>query len=116
MHKLKQFGLVAGILFVGHAVTHLLSLPIPGTVLGMLILLALLIAGVVRLELVEDIAHTLLPLMMLFLIPPSLAFSNAVGLLAGWWWILLLIAVVSAVAILVVTGRTIQWLMKRDAK
>lgn len=71
-----QFLLLVGVYYVGAVLVRTTGVPLPGNLVGMLLLLGLLRLGVVRLEHVEDAATLVLQHLNLFFI------SLAVGLMA----------------------------------
>lgn len=115
MKILKQCLLLFGILAMCKWIAPLLPLPIPSTVLAMLVLLLLLGFKIIRPEQLQDTASFLVQHITLFLIPAALAFVAQLDTLASVWLPLVLIAIVSGVVIMVVTGGVIQFLLRRDA-
>lgn len=66
---LKQFSIILSIYFLGELLQKTFGLPIPGNILGMLILFFGLLAGVVRLEMIDRISDFLLDNLAFFLSP-----------------------------------------------
>ena len=114
MKLLQQFLLVMGLLLCARILTAWTGIPVPPTIIAMILLLALLETGVLKVAWLEKIAEPMTAHITLFLIPPSLMFAGAVGLLEGLWLKLLLITAVSAIVIFVVTAKTIEWMMRRE--
>ncbi len=63
------FGLCAGCFLAGEALRGALGLFVPGAMIGLFLLLALLAARIVRMEWVEDASALLLTLIPLWLLP-----------------------------------------------
>ncbi len=114
MRLIKQFLLVLALLFVSRVVVVLLGIPIPPTIMAMILLLILLEVRLLKPEWFDEVSKPLLTHITLFLMPPSLAFAGAIGKLSGWWVQLLLISMVSATVIFVVTAKTIEWMMGKE--
>src|SRR3712207_620182 len=72
-----QFALLVLLFQVGTALVRITALPLPGNLVGMLLLLALLYLGVLRLEQVQDLADLALKHLNFFFVP------FAIGLM-GW--------------------------------
>jgi holin-like protein len=53
---LKQFSIILSIYFLGELLQKAFSLPVPGNVIGMLILFFGLYTGVIKLEMIDKIA------------------------------------------------------------
>ena len=64
-----QLALLWGISLLGDYLASLTDLPIPGNVLGVAILFSLLCLGVIRIEMVENMADFLLKHLVFFFIP-----------------------------------------------
>jgi holin-like protein len=83
---------------------HRLGLPIPGGVLGLLLLYAGLQTGVVKLKWVERAANFLLRHMVLFFIPLTVGLIDMGALLSHQVWAICTSLVLSFLAVLLVTG------------
>ena len=107
MKYLKQFLLILCITFVGELVKYVLPLPIPASIYGMVILFVGLMTGHIKLSSVIEIM-------------PVMFIPAGVGLMVSWNVLKpLLIPVgiitfVSFVAVAVATGKTSQWMLKKD--
>ncbi len=96
-----------GIFRLGELVADALGLPLPGSVLGMVLLWAALEAGLVRLEWIRDGATTLLGLLGLLFVPAGVGFVAFVD--AGWVWAgAVAVAGAGAVATITLTGVVAQ--------
>lgn len=78
MKYIRQFLLILLITFIGEVLKYLLPLPVPASIYGLLLLLAALLTGIIRLDAVKDTAMFLIEIMPLMFIPA------AVGLLDSW--------------------------------
>lgn len=114
MKYLKQFLLILCITFVGELVKYVLPLPIPASIYGMVILFVGLMMGHIKLSSVKEAGKFLIEIMPVMFIPAG------VGLMVSWNVLKpLLIPVgiitfVSFVAVAVATGKTAQWMIKKD--
>jgi holin-like protein len=77
-----QLALLYLLLVAGSAVSEILPLPLPGSLVGLLLLLALLGLGVIRLRDVEDTASILVQHLNLFFIPLVVGMVAWGGLIA----------------------------------
>lgn len=99
-------------LLVGDGIASLTGLPVPGSVVGMVLLWGALEAGVVRLAWLGDGARTLLGLLGLLFVPAGAGFVAFVD--AGWVWVgAVLVCAVGAVATITLTGLVVQRGMER---
>ena len=119
MKVLKQIGIVFGICWVSVCIEHVLPFSFPASVIGMLLLLALLATGVMKVEHVKDKADFLLNDLPFFFIPITVSIIIHVEVVKSHLAALLVICLVSTVltfAATVFTVRFVQRLMKRGEK
>lgn len=112
MKLLRQTGIIVGICFAGELLNRLLKLPVPGNVLGMLILFTLLCTGVIKLEMIKEISDFLLDHLAFFFIPAGVGLLACMDALSGKWLAFLGVCVITTIIVMVVTGHTVQ-LLKR---
>lgn len=113
MKLLRQSCLILAICFIGEVLNKIFNLPIPGNVLGMIILLILLSTGVVKLEKIEEISNFLLEHLAFFFIPAGVGLISCFGLIKGNLIGIIFITLISTIIIMAVTGLTVQLLKKR---
>ena len=104
------------ILFVGQILQLKYNLPIPGTILGMIILLLLLMTKILKMERIEKASNVLLEHLTLFFVPPVVGIMNLFDKVKDIWVYLLIILFTSTVVVMVVTGLTVQFLDKHITK
>jgi holin-like protein len=98
--------------FAGEFISSRLDLPIPGNVIGMVLLLGGLYLGWVRLEWVQEAADLLLSHLALFFVPAGVGVMVYFGLIAREWLPIVVATVVSTFVVMAVTG----WVADRLAK
>lgn len=108
MNKLGQFGIILGTLFLAEFLQIRFNLPIPATILGMIILLFLMMARIVKLKWVEDIGNTLLDNLSILFVPAGVGIVRELELFKGNLISLAIIVLVSTTVVIVVTGYTIE--------
>ena len=107
---LKAFLVIFGCLFLGEIFIYLTNLPLPPSVIGLLILFGGLQLGVVKLETVQTLAKTLLDYLVLMVVPACISIMQYLDVIRRDVWILIVATVVSTVLVLVVTGKSYEWL------
>lgn len=116
MKYIRQFALILTVSFVGEILKQLLPLPIPASIYGLVLMLTALCTGIIRLEAVKETAKFLVEIMPLMFLPA------AVGLTQSWEIVrpsllpLIVITVVSTVAVMAVSGRMTQVMIRKDQK
>lgn len=115
MQYIKQLLIILGISFAGEALRALLPLPVPASIYGMLLMLAVLVTGVVKLEQVKHAGKFLVAIMTLLFVPSS------VGLMVQWDNLrpmlipFIAITLISLVTTFAAAGWTTQLLMRRKS-
>ena len=94
---------------LGELAVAALGWPIPGNVVGMLLLLAGLISGCVPLAWVTEAAELLLTHMALLFVPVGVAVMLYFDLVAGEWLPIVGATVLSTFIVLAVTGKVAGW-------
>ena len=106
--SMLQIALLIGFWLAGNAAARLAHLPIPGAVLGMAALLALLLAGRVSLASTRRGARWLLAEMLLFFVPAVLAVLNHHELF-GWLGLkVLAVILIGTVTVMTVTAGVVD--------
>nr|WP_256988937.1 CidA/LrgA family protein [Bacillus sp. EB106-08-02-XG196] len=90
------------------------NLPIPGNVLGMILLFLSLTMRIVKLRYIEKAAEYLIKHLGLFFIPYAVGFMTYGDLIIASGWQLLLMVIGSTVIGLVVTSGSTQFLSSRE--
>jgi holin-like protein len=111
-----QIAALAGIFRLGSLIAERLHLPVPGNVLGMLVLFALLYCGVIKETWIADGAGLLTRHLSLFFIPIVVGLMDWTGLLIVSGPQLLIVLVGSSLAGLFVTGRVVQLLARKPSR
>jgi holin-like protein len=117
MVKLKLFRealIILGIYLVGEFVSTSLHLPIPGNILGMIILFVLLYTKVVKVENISNVTNFLLDHLAFFFIPAGVGLMASMGIIKSTWWQLLVVCLSTTVIIIGATGIIVQRISKKS--
>ncbi len=106
---IQSLCLIFGFLALGDLVSFVFGLPIPGNVIGMMLLTVSLCRGWVDVKSVKPAADLLVQNMAFFFVPPGVGLLLYLDLLAREWFPLVVAYVVSTVVVLVVVG----WVMQK---
>lgn len=116
MTYLFQFCIILIVCFIGEIFHALIPLPIPASIYGLVIMFMLLSFKIVKLEKIEKTADFLMQIMPVLFAPP------AVGIIAVWASLkdilmqFILIVTVTTVAVMAATGKTTEFIIKRDRR
>ena len=116
MKYMKQFCIIMGISFLGELLKHFLPFPIPASIYGLVLMLAALMSGIVKLKEVEAAGDFLIETMPMMFIPAGVGLMNEWDALSDIWLPFLVIIAVSTVVVMGVTGRVTQGIIRLDQK
>ena len=102
MKYLRQFCIILLVSALGEGLHILLPLPVPASVYGLV------------LEQVEDAADFLVEIMPVMFVPAGVGLLEAWGDLQPIWLPVVLITILTTVIVMVVTGRSTQFVIRKD--
>ena len=114
MKFIRQFLIIILISFAGELLHAILPLPVPASIYGLLILLAGLQTKVIPLKAVDEAGGFLIEIMPMLFIPA--------GLMVSWGDLkpvlvpIMVTIVVTTVLVMGVSGRTAQFVLKKEEK
>jgi len=112
MKYMMQIGLISTIAFIAELLHFLLPLPIPASVYGMAILFLCLCFGIIKIEMVEEVADWILSIMPIFFIAPTVGLIEAFGDIKGQVIPLVLMCFISTIVVTAVTGLIAQGIIR----
>ena len=101
-----QFGLLFAFLAAGELVVWLTGIPVPSSIIGMILLTVSLKAGLVKPAKIERLADFLVRNLGFFFVPAGVGLMNCLGIIADQWLPIVGASVGSTVVIIAVTGWT----------
>lgn len=118
-NPLMQIGLLLGAWWGCECLVHALGLPVPGSILALVLVLSLLLSRQVKIISIRRGANGLLDHMILFFVPAIMALLNHREFLGLLGLKILLVILVSTLMVMVGTGLVVDaWLLRkvRDAQ
>ncbi len=112
MKYIKQFLIILLISFIGEGLNYLIPAPIPASIYGMVILFVCLCTKIIKLDDVKDTGLFLIEIMPLMFIPAGVGLMKSWGVLKPLLIPVLVITVVSLVAVMGISGRVSQSIIK----
>lgn len=116
MRFIRQFLIILFVSFLGEVLKSVLPLPIPASIYGLVIMLALLVLKVVKLEQVEGASMFLIDIMPLMFIPASAGLIDIWPTLKPVLIPLLIMTIISTVLVMVVSGKVTEFVIKLENK
>lgn len=116
MKLLKQFMIILAATLAGEMFSALIPLPIPASIYGVILMLALLISGLLKVEQVKTVSSFLIEIMPVMFIPAAAGLMQSYHLLAPSIAAYAVITIVSTIAVMAVSGRVTQRFMQLKDK
>lgn len=98
--------------FLGMVIQAFFNLPIPGTVIGLILLFLALSLGIVKTEMIEDICEVLISHMSFLFIPAGVGLMTSFDLLKGKVLAFTIITILSTFVVWIVTAYVVKLLRK----
>lgn len=113
-----EIGIILGIYFLGMWVSDLIRpvILVPGNILGMGILFALLSFNIVKIENIEKTSGLLLKHMGFFFIPLCVTLYITFDYISDIWVQIVVILVISNMFVMTVTGKTVQKFIEMESR
>ncbi|WP_379153571.1 CidA/LrgA family protein [Paenibacillus sp. sgz5001063] len=99
----------------GDYLQKLLHLPVPGSIVGLLLLFVLLLFNIVPVKLIEEGSLFILAYLPMFFIPATAGIMNHLDIFSGRGLLMIGILVISSVLTMVVTAHASEWITGRRA-
>lgn len=116
MKLFKQFLYIISFTYLGEIITKVAHLPIPGSVIGMVLLFLALYFKLVNVEKIEIVGRFLLDNLSIFFLPAGVGIMVYYPVIKDTWWSLLLITIVVTAVTIVFVGRVVQFVQRRWEK
>ncbi|KGX91095.1 murein hydrolase LrgA [Pontibacillus halophilus JSM 076056 = DSM 19796] len=108
-----QIAVLFGFSFVGGWLGQTLNLPIPGSIIGLILLFIGLLTKVVPVPFVEKGATTLLHYLTLLFVPATVGIMNYLDIFTGKRLLLVAVVIISTLCTMAASGLTAQVLGKK---
>jgi len=108
MRYLLPTGVILGVSFAGEVLRKLLPLPIPASVYGLCLLLALLCTGVVKADFIRPTANLFIELMPVMFVPATVGVMQSWGVLRTALVPFVIAVTVITAIVMAATGLVVQ--------
>lgn len=114
MKYVKQFGIIVFISFIGEILNHILPLPIPASIYGIIIMFLCLKLKIIPIEAVKETGVFLIEAMPLMFIPAAVGLTESWDIIRPSLVPYLLVTAVTTVIVMAVAGRSTQAVIRRS--
>lgn len=111
-----QLTIIVTILAMAYGMEIGLGLPLPASIIGMILLLILLFTKIIKISQVNKISDLLQKDITLFLLPLSIGIIESIDLFEGKFLITILIVVISTVVSIFATALIMKWILNKKEK
>ena len=101
---IRRLAILFGCLALGEFIIWLTGIPLPSSIVGMLILTLLLKLKIIRLEWVKTISEFLVANIGFFFVPPGVAIMLYFDIIKAEFWPIVISTAASTVIVLAITG------------
>lgn len=115
MKFFRESILLLSIYFVGEIISKGLNLPIPGNIIGMILLFILLSTNVLKVEKVENLANFFLDHLAFFFIPAAVGLMTSFASLKGSIFKIILLCILTTIIVISITAVTVEFICKRKS-
>ena len=116
MKLLRQMLIILAVSFAGEGLHQLLPLPVPASIYGILLMLALLCLKIVKVEQVETVGNYLIEIMPLMFVPPIVKLIGVWDVVQAMLLPFLCIIVVSTLVVMACAGRVTQAVIRLEKR
>ena len=108
MKLFREAIIIFGIYLLGVLITDITGVPIPGNVIGMVILFLLLYLKVIKVEQISTISNFFLEHLAFFFIPAGVGLISSFSVIKNIWLQLLIVCFITTVITMICTGLVVQ--------
>ena len=106
MKYFKQFGWIMIVTCIGEIMKYYIPLPIPASIYGLVLMMAVLMTGVVKIEKVYQAGTFLIEIMSLMFIPAAVGIIVPVSI----------ITIITTFAVMIVSGKVTQYVLEKGVQ
>jgi len=114
MRLFAQFAIIVAICVAGEILHRIVGVPLPGNIIGFVLLLILLCTKVLKPEQISTVSNFFLKYLAFFFLPPSIAIMTVGEDILSQWPLLLFLCIAFTLITIAVGGRCTQFLIRRQ--
>lgn len=112
MRYIKQILIIIVISFIGELLNYFISLPVPGSIYGMILLFILLCSGMVKIHQIEETGKFLIDIMPMLFVPSAVGIMSQFDQLKSIWIEIIVITIITTFIVMGITGLTTQAIIR----
>ncbi|MBQ9134114.1 MAG: CidA/LrgA family protein [Clostridia bacterium] len=116
MKYIKQFAIITFISLIGEALNHLIPLPVPASIYGVVILFCCLEFKIIPLSAVKETGLFLVSIMQIMFIPATVGLIDTWDVFAPNWLAYTVIIILSTFMVMLISGKVTQGIIRLGKK
>lgn len=116
MKYIKQFAIITFISLIGEALYHLIPLPVPASIYGVVILFCCLEFKIIPLSAVKETGLFLVSIMQILFIPATVGLIDTWDVFAPNWLAYTVIIILSTFMVMLISGKVTQSIIRLGKK
>lgn len=116
MKIFRESIIIIGIYLIGEFISKFFSLPLPGNIIGLLILLTLLCTRVIKVEKIENVSRFFLDHLAFFFIPAGVGLLSSFDIIRDNLVSILILCLITTAIVIVCTGIIVQYIIGIQTK
>lgn len=116
MKLLRELLIILAIYFAGEILVKFFNLPVPGNIIGMILLLILLCTNIIKLEMVDTVSNFFLDHLAFFFIPAGVGLLTSLTVIKDSWIRLLIVCFLTTIITIGVTALVVDFMTKGKGK
>ena len=116
MKYIKQFAIITFISLIGEALYHLIPLPVPASIYGVVILFCCLEFKIIPLSAVKETGLFLVSIMQILFIPATVGLIDTWDVFAPNWLAYTVIIILSTFMVMLISGKVTQGIIRLGKK
>lgn len=112
MKHLKQLGIILILLFIGEGIQRFSKIPIPGNIIGMVLLTILLKVRIIKVSSVKEVSDFFLMNIAFFFIAPGITLLKSASVIKPTLFKVLAVITLSTFTVIAVTGITVELVIR----
>ena len=105
-----QLLIIFGFSFIGNVISNVFRLPVPGSILGMILLFLALQFKILEFRHVDEAGSFLINNMTILFLPAGVGIMAKWNLISHFWAQILLIVVAALIINLLILGKLVEWI------
>lgn len=113
MKLYKELTYILGFSFIGHIISTMLKLPIPSSIIGLLLFFIALKTKIIKIEKVEKTSNFFIESLPILFVPAGVKIITVFHHIENIWFKIFLVCLITTIISLIVVGIFMEFLIKR---